>query len=110
MNEETEHITKWLQDVIDEEEPEEDVISAKELLSRLDDIFVQRDKNPLTKVEELEECNYDHIDGRLNNQKTQESITEKLKKNAPYFMEAVKVRYLFYLLMNISAALGYNVQ
>lgn len=88
MNGETEHITKWLQDVIDEEEPEEDVISAKELLSRLDDISVRRDKNPLTKVEELEEGNYDHIDGRLNNlnSKTEEkneklSIMEKIHVN-----------------------------
>ena len=78
MNGKTEHITKWLQDVIDEEEPEEDVISATELLNRLDDISVRRDKNPLTKVEELEEGNYDHIDGRLNNQKPQESIMDKL--------------------------------
>lgn len=81
MNGETEHITKWLQDVIDEKEPEDDVISAKELLSRLDDISVRRDKNPLTKVEELEEGNYDHIDGRLNNQKPSESIVEKLTAN-----------------------------
>lgn len=86
---EVEHIAKWLNEVIEDEEPKEDVEKATELLSRLDDIAERREKNPLTKVEELEEANYNHIDGMLNNPKPKAeekkeeklSIMEKLLEN-----------------------------
>lgn len=86
---ETENIATWLNEVIEDEEPKEDMEKATELLSRLDDIVKRREKNPLTKVEELEEANSNHIDGMINNvmpktgEKKEErfSILEKLKKN-----------------------------
>ena len=53
--------------MIDEEEPAEDVKEAAELLKRMDDLTERRARNPLTKVEELEEANYNQIDGMLNN-------------------------------------------
>ncbi|MGL5260516.1 MAG: DUF4316 domain-containing protein [Lachnospiraceae bacterium] len=61
---------------------------ATELLSRIDDLAERREQNPLAKVEELEEANYNQIDGRLNNlkpkaeeQKEKMSIMEKLQAN-----------------------------
>lgn len=81
-------IKQWLQEVIDDEEPKEDVANATELLSRIDDLAERREQNPLVKVEELEEANYNQIDGRLNNlkpkaeeQKEKISIMEKLQVN-----------------------------
>ena len=53
--------------MIDEGEPAEDVKEAEELLKRMDDLAERRARNPLTKVEELEEANYNQIDGMLNN-------------------------------------------
>lgn len=52
------HLREWMQSVIDEEEPAEDVKRAKELLKRMDDLAERRERNPLTKVEELKEANY----------------------------------------------------
>lgn len=83
------HLKDWLQSVIEEEEPVEDVKYAEELLKKLDDLAVRREKNPLTKVEELEESNYNQIDGTLNNMESKEmgkndkglSIMEKLEQN-----------------------------
>lgn len=63
----TAHLKEWLQGVIQDGEPDEDVKRAGELLKQLDDLAARREKNPLTKVEELEEANYDQIDGTLNN-------------------------------------------
>lgn len=85
----TTHLKDWLQSVIEEEEPVEDVKYAKELLMKLDDLAVRREKNSLTKVEELEESNYNQIDGMLNNMESKEmdrndkglSIMEKLEQN-----------------------------
>ncbi|MDO4553657.1 MAG: YodL domain-containing protein [Lachnospiraceae bacterium] len=79
----TAQIKKWLQSVIEEEEPAEDVKRAGELLKQLDDLAVRREKNPLTKVEEQEEANYDMIDGTLNNIEPKEelSIMEKLEQS-----------------------------
>lgn len=57
---EEDYIRDWIQGVIDEEEP-------AELLKRMDDLTERRARNPLTKVEELEESNYNQIDGMLNN-------------------------------------------
>lgn len=78
----TAHLKDWLQSVIDEEEPIEDVKYAGELMKQLDDIAVRREKNPLTKVEEQEEANYDQIDGTVNNIEPKEnlSIMEKLEQ------------------------------
>lgn len=64
---EEDYIRDWIQGVIDEEEPAEDVKEAEELLKRIDDLTERRARNPLTKVEELEEANYNQIDGMLNN-------------------------------------------
>lgn len=56
---------------------------AQSPLNREDDLWERREKNPLAKVEELEEANYNQIDGMLNNQKPEKgtegmSIMEKL--------------------------------
>lgn len=83
------HLKDWLQSVIEEEKPAEDVKHAEELLKKLDDLAVRREKDLLTKVEELEESNYDQIDGTLNNMESREldktdkglSIMEKLEQN-----------------------------
>lgn len=64
---EEDYIRDWIQGVIDEGEPAEDVKEAEELLKRMDDLTERRARNPLTKVEELEEANYNQIDGMLNN-------------------------------------------
>ena len=40
---------------------------AKLLKQRVEDVWLRRERNPLTKVEELEESNYNQIDGTLNN-------------------------------------------
>ncbi len=87
---ENEHIREWMQSVIDEEEPAEDVKKAKDLLIRMDDLVERRERNPLTKVEELEEANYNQIDGILNNTRQKEpdrqekkdlSIMERLERS-----------------------------
>ena len=46
------------------------VREAQVLLKRLNDIWLRREHNPLTKVEEIEESNYNQIDGMLNNMDT----------------------------------------
>jgi len=83
-------IKEWLNGIIEEEEPVEDVAKATELMKRMDDLVEKREKNPMAKVEELEEANYNQIDGFLNNQKPKEqekaesqglSIMEKLERN-----------------------------
>lgn len=76
------HLKNWLQGVIEDGEPAQDVKRAGELMRQLDDLAVRREKNPLTKVEELEEFNYDQIDGILNNMEPKEnlSIMEKLEQ------------------------------
>ena len=84
----TESIREWLQEVMEEEEPVEDVKAAQDFLRRMDDLAERRERNPLAKVEELEEANYNQIDGVLNNQKTEKgtetkgmSIMERLAVN-----------------------------
>lgn len=67
----------------------EDIIWAEEILRKVEGLIERREQNPLTKVEELEEANYNQIDGILNNQKSKEegagktnlSIMERLKRN-----------------------------
>ncbi len=85
---ETEPFKQWLQEIVDDGEPKEDAQKAAELLSRMDDLMERRERNPLTKVEELEESNYDQIDGVLNNlqpkaeeKREKMSIMEKLQAN-----------------------------
>ena len=73
---EEDYIRDWMQGVIDEEEPAEDVKEAAELLKRMDDLTERRARNPITKVEELEEANYNQIDGTLNN-----SMVKDIVKN-----------------------------
>lgn len=75
--ENTEGIREWLQEVIEEEEPVEDVKAAQDFLRRMDDLAERRERNPLAKVEELEEANYNQIDGVLNNQKTEKGTETK---------------------------------
>lgn len=90
-------LKEWLQGVIDEEEPEEDVKTAQSLLKRIDDLAERREKNPLTKVEE---ANYNQIDGVLNNIKAEKqeksdtkgmSIMEKLALNKERVAQADKM-------------------
>lgn len=79
---EEDYIRDWMQGVIDEEEPAEDVKEAAELLKRMDDLTERRARNPLTKVEELEEANYNQIDGMLNNSMVKdivESVNEGVR-------------------------------
>ena len=87
---EEDYIRDWIQGVIDEGEPAEDVKEAEELLKRMDDLAERRARNPLTRVEELEEINYNQIDGVLNNTKQKEpdrqdgkelSIMERLERS-----------------------------
>lgn len=75
----TGYIREWLQGVVDEEEPVEDVKKAEQLLKKLDDLTERRERNPLAKVEELEEANYNQIDGMLNNGKRETSEKQKAK-------------------------------
>ena len=93
------YIREWLQGVIDEWEPVEDVKAAKAFVNRIDDLAERREKNPLTKVEELEEANYNQIDGVLNNIKPEKqeksdtkgmSIMEKLALNKERVAQADK--------------------
>lgn len=93
------YIREWLQGVIDEGEPVEDVKAAKAFVNRIDDLAERREKNPLTKVEELEEANYNQIDGVLNNIKPEKqeksdtkgmSIMEKLALNKERVAQADK--------------------
>lgn len=78
----TTHIKSWLQGVIEDGEPAEDVRRARELMWQLDNLTVCREKNSLTKVEKLEESNYDQIDGILNDIEPKESLSimEKLEQ------------------------------
>ena len=73
--------------------------TAQGLLKRIDDLAERREKNPLTKVEELEEANYNQIDGVLNNIKPEKqeksdtkgmSIMEKLALNKERVAQADK--------------------
>lgn len=74
------YLKDFLQEVIKEGADSEDVEKAKELLERL------AEYKPLSKVEELEEANYNMIDNVLNNEKPKKeehtkgrvSIKEKL--------------------------------
>lgn len=76
---ENEHIREWMQSVIDEEEPAEDVKKVNDLLRRMDDLVERRERNPITKVEELEEANYNQIDGILNNTRQKEPNRQEKK-------------------------------
>ena len=93
------YIREWLQGVIDEGEPVEDVKAAKAFVNRIDDLAERREKNPLTTVEELEEANSNQIDGVLNNIKPEKqeksdtkgmSIMEKLPLNTERVAQADK--------------------
>lgn len=58
----TEGIKKYIQEAIDEGDPEDKIIiRAKDLLKNLEEY------KPLAKVEEIEEQNYNMIDNRINN-------------------------------------------
>ena len=46
---------------------------------RVDDLWERREKNPLAKVEELEEANYNQIDGILNNLDVEEKKGKDIK-------------------------------
>ena len=73
---ETSTLREWLYSVIEDDLPKEDTKTAKFLLAQMDNLEVRR-KNPLAKVEELEEANYNQIDGVLNNQKTEKGTETK---------------------------------
>lgn len=76
-------IRQWLQDVIDEEEPEEDVKQAQVFLKRLDDLAERREKNPLAQTEELKKTKYDQLDRHLN------SKEEKCEEKSLSIMERI---------------------
>ena len=71
----TEHLSDWLRNIIDEREPKDDVSKAKELLSRL------AEYKPLAKIEEMEEQNYNMIDEVPNNGFEQAKRTEAQQKS-----------------------------
>lgn len=56
-----------LQELIEDKADRKAAGQAQELMQRAEDIWLRRERNPLTKVEELEEGNYNQIDGILNN-------------------------------------------
>lgn len=67
-------IKEYIQEAIDEGDPEDKIIiKAKKLLKDLDDY------KPLAKVEEIEEQNYNMIDNRINNVETKEEKTPQKK-------------------------------
>lgn len=75
----------FFQELIEEGLEPVEVERIRKIKQRLDDIYLRRELNPLTKVEELEENNYNHLDGTHNNKdaaKTEArgSIREKLEK------------------------------
>lgn len=74
-NGDTEHLSDWLRNIIDEGEPKDDVSKAKELLSRL------AEYKPLAKIEEMEEQNYNMIDEVPNNGFEQAKRTEAQQKS-----------------------------
>ena len=70
----TEHITKWLDEVIYEGAVPEDEEQAKELLVKL------AEYKPLAKIEEMEEQNYNMVDNVLNNGAGEKKQKEENKK------------------------------
>lgn len=75
----------FFQELIEEGLEPAEVERITKIKQRLDDIYLRRELHPLTKVEELEENNYNHLDGTLNNMDTlkpeaRRSIREKLEK------------------------------
>ena len=70
----TEHITKWLDEVIYEGAMPEDEEQAKELLVKL------AEYKPLAKIEEMEEQNYNMVDNMLNNGAGEKKQKEENKK------------------------------
>ena len=69
----TEHLSTWLNEVISEGAVPNEVEQAKELLEKL------AEYKPLTKIEEMEEQNYNMIDNVLNNgaEKAQREANKK---------------------------------
>ena len=65
--EDIENICTELEESIKRDPNAEDVDLAKTMLCKLDDIWLRKENNPLAKVEELEEQNYNQIDGALSN-------------------------------------------
>ena len=70
----TEHMTKWLEEVIYEGAMPEDEKMAKELLEKL------AEYKPLAKIEEMEEQNYNMVDNVLNNGAGEKVRKEENKK------------------------------
>lgn len=86
---ETQYLKDWLQDIVAEGEPVEDVTRAKELISKLENLEKLKEYKPLAKVEELEESNYNMIDNVLNNgagsekEKKEESKKQQEEQTKP---------------------------
>lgn len=76
-------IRQWLQDVIDEEEPEEEVKQAQIFLKRLDDLAERRAKNPIAQTEKLKEVKSDQFEQYLN------SKDEKCEEKSLSIMERI---------------------
>ena len=91
-----EHLTEWLNEVIATETAPKEMQQAKELIEKL------AEYNPLAKIEEMEEHNYDMVDNVLNNgvgekarkkenKKTQDKPAEKISLKARLAEKKVQV-------------------
>ena len=63
----TGYLKEWLNEIIEENEYTEHVSQAKQLLKKLQQLEKVQEYKPLAKVEELEEGNYNKIDGLIDN-------------------------------------------
>jgi len=75
VNQDINHITEAFQEMLEKElEAPEDIKEVKSILRRIDDLYLKREMNPLVKVEEIEEQNYNQIDGILNNKSQEKNL------------------------------------
>ncbi len=63
----TGYLKEWLNEIIEENEYTEHVSKSKQLLKKLQQLEKVSEYKPLAKVEELEEGNYNKIDGLIDN-------------------------------------------
>ena len=63
----TGYLKEWLNEIVEENEYTEHVSQAKQLLKKLQQLEKVPEYKPLAKVEELEEGNYNKIDGLIDN-------------------------------------------
>lgn len=63
----TGYLEEWLNEIVEENEYTEHITQAKQLLKKLQQLEKVPEYKPLAKVEELEEGNYNKIDGLIDN-------------------------------------------